>query len=97
MPPISDELLKADLTGVDWLVVNEIECAAMAASDDVQVGYETLKQRYRAKQLLVELTAISPEIAQMVVSGEEEQNLPNWVLVELVRELPALTKRRNGT
>lgn len=95
--PISDELLKADLTSVDWLVVNEIECAAMAASDDVQVGYETLKQRYRAKHLLVELTAISAEIAQMVVSGEEEQNLPNWFLVELVREIPALTKRRNGT
>ena len=28
--PISDELLNADLSGVDWLVVNEIECAAMA-------------------------------------------------------------------
>lgn len=32
----------------------------------------------------------------MVVSGEEEQALPNWFLVELVREIPALTKRRNG-
>ena len=28
--PISGEVLAADLTGVDWLVVNEIECAAIA-------------------------------------------------------------------
>lgn len=62
-----------------------------------QLSPETQTLSYRAKQLLVELTAISPEIAQMVVSGEEEQALPNWFLVELVREIPALTKRRNGT
>lgn len=62
-----------------------------------QLSPETQTLSYRAKQLLVELTAISPEIAQMVVSGEEEQDLPNWFLVELVREIPALTKRRNGT
>lgn len=61
-----------------------------------QLSPETQTLSYRAKQLLVELTAISPEIAQMVVSGEEEQALPNWFLVELVREIPALTKRRNG-
>ena len=62
-----------------------------------QLSPETQTLSYRAKQLLVELTAISPEIAQMVVSGEEEQDLPNWFLVELVLEIPALTKRRNGT
>ena len=40
--PISDELLNADLSGVDWLVVNEIECAAMAGCGDAQAGYPSL-------------------------------------------------------
>ena len=49
------------------------------------------------KQLLTELSSISVEIAQMVVSGEDNKPLPDWFLVELVRELPALVKRRNST
>ena len=55
--PISDELLHADLTGVDWLVVNEIECAAMAGCDDTQAGYETLRQRYPGLGILLTLGA----------------------------------------
>lgn len=51
--PISDELLNADLSGVDWLVVNEIECAAMAGCGDAQAGYETLKQRYPSLGILL--------------------------------------------
>ena len=53
--PISDELLNADLSGVDWLVVNEIECAAMAGCGDAQGGYETLKQRYPSLGILLTL------------------------------------------
>ena len=53
--PISDELLNADLSGVDWLVVNEIECAAMAGCGDAQAGYETLKQRYPSLGILLTL------------------------------------------
>ena len=53
--PISDELLNADLSGVDWLGVNEIECAAMAGCGDAQVGYETLKQRYPSLGILLTL------------------------------------------
>lgn len=55
--PISDELLNADLSGVDWLVVNEIECAAMAGCGDAQAGYETLKQRYPSLGILLTLGA----------------------------------------
>ena len=55
--PVSDELLNADLTGVDWLVVNEIECAAMAGCGDVQAGYETLKRRYSGLGILLTLGA----------------------------------------
>lgn len=53
--PISDELLNADLSGVDWLVVNEIECAAMAGCGDAQAGYETLRQRYPSLGILLTL------------------------------------------
>ena len=53
--PISDELLNADLSGVNWLVVNEIECAAMAGCGDAQAGYETLKQRYPSLGILLTL------------------------------------------
>ena len=53
--PISDELLSADLSGVAWLVVNEIECAAMAGCGDAQAGYETLKQRYPSLGILLTL------------------------------------------
>ena len=53
--PLSDELLNADLSGVDWLVVNEIECAAMAGCGDAQAGYETLKQRYPSLGILLTL------------------------------------------
>ena len=53
--PISEEILHVDLTGVDWLVVNEIECAAMAGCEDPQMGYETLKRCYPALGILMTL------------------------------------------
>ena len=64
---------------------------------DGQLSPEAQQLSYRAKQLLTELSSISVEIAQMVVSGEDNKPLPDWFLVELVRELPALVKRRNST
>lgn len=52
----------------------------------------------RAKVLLKELAHISLEIAQMVVSGQEDSAapLPNWFMVEIVRDLPRLVERENG-
>lgn len=52
----------------------------------------------RAKVLLKNLAHISLEIAQMVVSGQEDhtQALPNWFMVEIVRDLPRLVERENG-
>ena len=55
--PISEEILHVDLSGVDWLVVNEIECARMAGCEDPQAGYETLKQRYPSLGILLPLGA----------------------------------------
>ena len=48
----------------------------------------------RAKELLLELSNISLEIAQMAVTPEGEDTLPAWFLAEVVRELPALAKRQ---
>lgn len=53
--PISDELLNADLSGVDWLVVNEIECAAMAGCGDARPAMRRLKQRYPSLGILLTL------------------------------------------
>ncbi len=46
---------------------------------------------HRAKNMLGELAAISLEIAQLVVAGTDERGtLPNWFMVEVVRDLPRL-------
>lgn len=47
---------------------------------------------HRAKALLKELALINYEIAQMVVSAEEGKTLPDWFMVEIVRDLPRLVK-----
>jgi hypothetical protein len=57
---------------------------------------ETQKLVMRAKDLLVELAAISPEVVQMTITSEDGQSLPGWFVVEAVRDIPALAKRRSG-
>lgn len=47
---------------------------------------------FRAKALIKELSLINDEIAQMVVSSEEGKTLPDWFMVEIVRDLPRLVK-----
>jgi MoxR-like ATPase len=52
----------------------------------------------RSKALLRDLAYLSLEIAQMVVSGQEDhaEGLPNWFMVEIIRDLPRLVERENG-
>lgn len=45
---------------------------------------------HRAKALIKELSTISSEIAQMVVSADEGKVLPEWFMIEIVRDLPRL-------
>lgn len=47
---------------------------------------------HRAKALMKELSVINHEIAQMVVSAEEGKVLPEWFMVEIVRDLPRLVQ-----
>ena len=45
---------------------------------------------HRAKALIKQLSQINYELAQMVVSSEERKTLPDWFMVEIVRDLPRL-------
>jgi MoxR-like ATPase len=58
-------------------------------------GYRELA--HRAKALLKDLAALSLEMAQMVVSKEGGGDaLPDWFVVEIVRDLPRLVEKKDG-
>jgi hypothetical protein len=58
-------------------------------------GYKELA--HRGKGLLKDLASISLEIAQMVVSNQDDgEALPGWFMVEIVRDLPRLVEKKNG-
>lgn len=46
----------------------------------------------RAKSLIKDLAKINYELAQMVVSDEDDKVLPRWFMVEIVRDLPRLVR-----
>ena len=48
---------------------------------------------HRAKALMKELAAINFEMAQLVVSDDGGKVLPEWFMVEIVRDLPRLIQR----
>ena len=49
---------------------------------------------FRAKALMKDLANISLEIAQMVVSSEGDSALPDWFVVEIIRDLPRLAVKK---
>lgn len=52
---------------------------------------------HRAKTLLVQLSQISLEMAQLVVLEEKgQEGLPDWFRIDLIRDLPRLVDKRNG-
>jgi hypothetical protein len=53
---------------------------------------------HRAKALIKDLASISLEMAQMLVSGQGgDDGLPGWFMVEIVRDLPRLVEKKDGT
>jgi len=48
----------------------------------------------RAKALMKDLATISLEIAQMVVADTDGKTLPDWFMVEIVRDLPRLADKK---
>lgn len=66
----------------------------MLPEENGKLGQSQKELAIRAKGLLKELAAISLEIAQMVVAETDADNaLPNWFLVEIVRDLPRLAQK----
>ena len=47
-----------------------------------------------AKSLIKDLANISLEIAQMTVAAEGEEVLPDWFMVEVIRDLPRLAVKK---
>jgi MoxR-like ATPase len=66
--------------------------------DRKQLAGESLQLAVSGKRVIKDLARISMEIAQMVVSPEEdeqkgERRLPEWFLIELIRDLPRLAAK----
>jgi len=57
-----------------------------------QSNYKQLA--FRAKDLIKELSTISLEIAQMVVSEQKGEVLPGWFMLEVIRDLPRLAAKK---
>lgn len=58
--------------------------------DKQHISGETKFFVHRAKALIKDLSAISNEIAQLIVSADEDGTLPEWFLIEIIRDLPRL-------
>lgn len=52
---------------------------------------------HRAKALMKDLASINHEIAQMVVSADEGKVLPEWFMVEIIRDLPRLVQTEHAS
>jgi hypothetical protein len=50
----------------------------------------------RAKALMKDLAGLSLEIAQMAVAPADGESLPDWFMVEIVRDLPRLAEHNKG-
>lgn len=55
-----------------------------------KMNHQSQYLAHRAKALIKELSSINYEIAQMVVSADGEAMLPEWFMIEIVRDLPRL-------
>ena len=51
---------------------------------------------FKAKGLIKELANISLEIAQMTVAEDGDSVLPDWFMVEIVRDFPRLAVKNNA-
>jgi hypothetical protein len=65
-------------------------------TDRAALGPAQKELAYRSKAVLKDLAAVSLEMAQMVVSEEGTEALPNWLMVEIVRDLPRLVLKKES-
>lgn len=67
-------------------------------ADVAAAGSQHRQLAHRAKALIKDLAGISLEIAQLVIAKSDGDNgLPGWLMVEIVRDLPRLAERSDGT
>ena len=57
---------------------------------DFKKGNGMLSFAYRAKGMIKELAVINFEIAQMTVAADGAEALPDWFMMEIIRDLPRL-------
>ncbi|MEC0133485.1 MULTISPECIES: AAA family ATPase [Paenibacillus] len=63
--------------------------------DNVRDGHRQFA--HTVKKLIKDLSVISFEIAQLVVAKQEQSdNIPDWLMVEIVRDLPRLAIKERG-
>ena len=73
-------------------LIKELPTARSALAD----GHKAFA--HRAKALIKDLASISLEMAQMLVSGQGgDDGLPDWFMVAIVRDLPRLVDKKDGT
>lgn len=60
--------------------------------DKQSISRSTQELAHRAKAMIKDLSHINIELAQMVVSSDDGKVLPEWFMVEIVRDLPRLIK-----
>jgi AAA domain (dynein-related subfamily) len=66
--------------------------------EEKQLGREAKELSLRAKDLVVQLSRISMEMAQLIVAEDESGTaLPDWFMLQLVRDLPRLVAKREGS
>jgi hypothetical protein len=63
-------------------------------SDKNNLSSTTQDLAFRSKALMKDLANISLEIAQMTVSAEDDNALPDWFVVEIIRDLPRLAVKK---
>lgn len=63
-------------------------------SDKNKLSGSTQALSVRAKALMTELCSLSYEIAQMAVAPTNGESLPDWFMVEIVRDLPRLAEKK---
>lgn len=59
-----------------------------------EISGDMLSFIYRVKAMIKELSVINFEIAQMTVSADEGEVLPDWFMVEIIRDLPRLVTQK---
>ena len=61
--------------------------------DKQNIDRNTQQFVHRAKAMIKDLSHISLELAQMIVSSEDDKVLPEWFMIEIIRDLPRLIKK----